>query len=583
MEGHGAIPYLGEIITILIAAGILVPLFNRIRISPVLGYLAVGFIFGPFGLTSVFTPSNDIVNYLTIDDPSEVAHLAEFGIVFLMFMIGLELSPQRLWAMRKMVFGLGALQVVLSIAAITGLSLLFLASDITTSLIIGAALGLSSTAIVMQILADRRLISTPIGRSSFSILLFQDIAVVPILIIIGLVALGAQGGVGAVIGLALGKAMLAIAVLLLIGHFLLRPVFRLAGSAKGAEPFMAVTFLTVILAAVFTEQAGLSMALGAFIGGLLLAETEYRHAIEVYIEPFKGLLLGLFFMSVGMGIDPKAIRIDAEWILLAVVALILIKASIIAVLARWFGLSRAAAVESGLLLSQGGEFAFVIVGAAMGAKLVTPSFAQFLLLVAGLSMVVTPFVAMLGRRLGDWIAKRETIVMLPDAPEDIPQMHHHVLIAGFGRVGRAVANILESEGISYLAIEANAELMNEHRAARLPVIYGDALNGSFLVHCHPELAQAALITMADTEISLKIIKSIRERWPELPIYTRARDLKAARKLQKAGSTMVVAETIEASFQLASSVLLGLGADEDVVNRRMELSRAYAINRIQEDE
>lgn len=582
MEVHG-IPFLGQILTVLIAAGVLVPLFNRLRISPVLGYLAAGFLVGPFGVIAWMETPPVWLSFLSITHVSDVAHLAEFGIVFLMFMIGLELSPQRLWAMRKLVFGLGALQVSCSIAALASACYFLLKMDMVTSLVIGGALALSSTAIVMQILADKHLVSTPMGRGAFSILLFQDIAVVPILIAIGLAGIGGEtGGVVEAVGLALVKAVVAILLLLLVGHFLLRPVFRLAGSAKGAEPFMAVTLLTVIAASAVTGEAGLSMALGAFVGGLLLAETEYRHAIEVYIEPFKGLLLGVFFMSVGMAIDPHLVRLDAQWIALSVLGVIAVKATIIAVLGRFFGMIRGDAVEAGFLLSQGGEFAFVIVGAATTAGLIGAEAAQFLLLVAGLSMVVTPLLSFVGQRLGQKLDARHLPTPAQDMAEEIPHMRNHVIIAGFGRVGKAVGMILEAEAVPYLAVEPNAQIVEDHHGTNLPVIYGNALNGNFLVHCHPESAQAVLITMADEQIAAHIIKNIRHHWPDLPIYTRARDLKAARKLKKAGSSVVVAETIEASMQLASSLLLGLGSEEEVVRRRMELTREYALNRIREE-
>lgn len=571
------IPYLREIIIILIAAGILVPLCMRMKMSPVLGYLFVGVLVGPFGIAAM-APS-EAIHYLTIDDAVDVSHLAELGIVFLMFMIGLELSPQRLWAMRKMVFGLGLLQVVVTLGLISVLVETVFGVGLLLSLVIGAALALSSTAVVMQILTDRHLIATPVGRSCFSILLFQDIAVVPILILIGLLGVGVSDGLGMALLWAMGKALLAILVLALAGYFLLRPVFRIAGSAKSAEPFMAVTLLTVIVAAAVTGMAGLSMALGAFLGGLMLAETEYRHAIEVYIEPFKGLLLGLFFMTVGMGVDLSVLRANALEVGAGVVGLIVLKTLLVSLLGMLFGLTRADAVKTGMLLGQAGEFAFVIIGAAMTAGLMPAPIGQFLLLVAGLSMAATPFIAILARSVGRWLAAPQG-VQVYDAPESIPEMHDHVLIAGFGRVGKAVASILAAEGVPYLALEANAEAIAEPRKSGLPVIYGDLLNEGFLRHCHPEKAQAVLVTMADTAVAMQIIKTLRQHWPDLAIYSRAQDLKSAQALRAAGGTVVVAETIEASLQLASSLLQGIGADEDVVSRRMALSREYAMNRIQ---
>lgn len=579
MEDMHTIPYLKEMMIILVSAGIIVPLFNRFKLSPVLGYLIVGFVVGPFGLGSLATQGN-MLNYLTIGNAKDVAVLAEFGIVFLMFMIGLELSPRRLWDMRRMVFGMGMLQVLLCSCVFGGLALLFFSKAIAAAVVIGTCMALSSTAIVMQILTDRRLIATPVGRASFSILLFQDIAVVPILILIGLLGAGASGGIGMTILLAVGKAAAAIVALFLIGHFLLRPVFRLAGSASGAEPFMAATLLTVIVAATVTGQAGLSMALGAFLGGLILAETEYRHAIEVYIEPFKGLLLGLFFMTVGMGIDPGIIRVDAIWIIVSVIGLITIKAAIIAGLGMLFGLTRGTAIEAGLLLGQAGEFAFVIIGTATLANLISEAFGQFLMVVTGMSMVVTPFVAMLARkiRLKLDVFKSD---LLPDAPEAIQEMQGHILIAGFGRVAKAVAAMLEAENIPYLAMETHADIIERERKLGQAIIYGDSARYDFMKHCHPERALAVVVTMGDVNVSSKIVENVRHHWPDLPIFTRARDLKAAKILRNSGSTVVVAETIEASLQLASSILRGIGSKEEIIQRRLELSREYAMNRINE--
>jgi monovalent cation:proton antiporter-2 (CPA2) family protein len=582
MEEFHAIPYLREIVIILAAAGILVPLFSRFKVSPVLGYLAVGFIVGPFGLGSLATAQDSWLSQVTIGNANDVAHLAEFGIVFLMFMIGLELSPARLWAMRRMVFGLGALQVVLCILAIGGISWAFFGKSIEASLVIGACLALSSTAIVMQILSDRHLTATPLGRSCFSILLFQDLAVVPILILVGLLGAGTSAGMGMVILLSLGKAIAAVAVLLIIGHYVLRPIFRLAGGSSNAEPFMAVTFLTVIVTAAITGVAGLSMALGAFLGGILLAETEYRHAIEVYIEPFKGLLLGLFFMTVGMGIDPGMIRLDVMWICISVVGLLALKALIISGLGLMFGLSRGVAIQTGLMLGQAGEFAFVILGTAIGLKLISEPFGQFLLVVTGISMILTPFMAMAGTKLGTWLDKDKAVTLIPDAPESIPQMQHHILLAGFGRVGRAIAQILDAEGIPYLALETDTEIITEQRQAGQSVIYGDASRKDMLKHFHPELASAIVVTMSDLTLAEHTVKNIRENWPNIPVFSRATDLKSAKQLNKAGSTTVVAETIEASLQLASTLLRGIGTNEDIVLRRLELSREYAMNRITED-
>jgi CPA2 family monovalent cation:H+ antiporter-2 len=566
-----------EIIVTLGIAGILVPLLSRLRISPVLGYLFAGFAVGPYELGAHQWP---LLSNLAIRDTSEVASIAEFGVVFMLFMVGLELSPRRLWDMRKTVFGLGFLQVTLCAAIIGAIAWSF-GNSRAGALILGLCLAQSSTAIVMQILLDRRKMGTPLGRAVFSVLLFQDLAAVPILILLGILGMGAAGGVGMAVLTALAKAAGVVVVIFAAGHFLLRPVFRIAGSAAGPEPFMAVTLLTVIVTATLTGMAGLSMALGAFLAGLLLAETEYRHAIEVYIEPFRGLLLGLFFMTVGMGINPALVAENIGWLCASVIGLILIKAAVVAPLARVSGLSWGMAIEAGLLLGQAGEFAFVIVSGAVALEILPSATGQFMLIMTSLSMVVTPGVSFLSRKIRLALDRHNSGIVVATA-KDIPDLHSHVIVAGVGRVGRAVTRVLEAEAIPYLSIDNNTSVVEEKRKLGKEVFYGDASRHDLLKLFNPQKAAAIVLTMEDAHAASRALETIKRYWPDVPIFARARDLRIARILHKAGAKDVVAETVETSLQLTGHLLRGLGVEESVIARRLDLERSQAVLGVTQD-
>ncbi len=578
---HGAapaLPYLREAMIFLVAAGIVVPLLHRWRVSPVLGYLLVGYLIGPFGL-GLYAGEWPWLAYLSIPEISGVQTLAELGVVFLLFVIGLELSLERLWALRRLVFGLGSLQVLVS-AVIIGLVAGLLGSAASAATLIGASLALSSTAIVMQLLAERRQLGTPLGRAAFSILLLQDLAVVPILFLVGV--LGAQQGNGVLLPLllALGKALLVMAAIFLVGRQLLRPLMRLVARTRSPEMFMAAILLIVIGSASLTAIAGLSMALGAFLAGLLLAETEFRHEIEVDIEPFKGLLLGLFFVSVGMGIDARVIVADLLAILAALLALITAKALIIYLLARAFGLSRALALETGLLLGQAGEFAFVVLGLASQMALLPAADIQFLLIVVGLSMLLTPGLAALARRWAEGMVRRRPEHGQPE-PVALDGIEGHVVIAGFGRVGQAMARVLDSERLSYVALDLDAEHVARARAELLPVFYGDASRLDMLRRAHLATARALVVTMDSAQAAEHIVRAVREFAPELPIYARARDRAHARRLLQQGATEVAPETIEASLQLAARVLVSTGFSADAAKQRIQIEREAELRRLRE--
>ena len=571
-----ALPHLREIMLFLVAAGIVVPLLARLRFNPVLGYLLVGFLIGPYGL-GLLTADLPWLSLLTITDLAGVQQLAELGVVFLLFVIGLELSMERLWALRRLVFGLGSAQVLLTAVLIALVALGFGASAEAATLL-GASFALSSTAIVMQLLTLRRQLGTPLGRTTFSILLLQDLAVVPILFLVGVLGIHDGVGIAGQLGLALAKAALVVALIYLVGRILLRPLMRMVAATRNPEMFMAAILLVAIGSALLTHAAGMSMALGAFLAGLLLAETEFRHQIEVDIEPFKGLLLGLFFVSVGMGIDGRVLLADPLHIVAAVIGLVLLKALVVAGLCRLFGMPGAVAIESGLLLGQAGEFAFVVLGMAGQLALLPPDSSQFMLIVASVSMLATPALALVARR---WSARMEQRVLARHAPEldELDELDSHLVIAGFGRVGQSMARILEAERLPYIALDLDAEEVARARARSQPVHYADASRLDTLRRAHIERARALVVTMDRVAAADHVVRAVREFAPSLPIYARARDGRHARRLLDHGASEVVPETVEAGLQLAARVLEGTGLPLDAVELRVQAERDAEIARL----
>lgn len=582
MDHNDAIPYFRELVVFLAAAGIVVPVFHRLRISPVLGFLAVGLVIGPYGL-ALFADSLPLLKYITIREIEGVRLIAEFGIMFLLFTIGLELSLERLWQLRRMVFGFGLCQMLVTAAVIAGIAVLF-GNTPHGAIVLGSCLALSSTAIVMQLLVETRRSATPLGRASFSILLLQDLAVVPILLLLGFLA-AAQAGADAEAQLLpqLGRTLLGAAVaiggIVLFGRYLIGPLYRLVGGAKSPELFMALTVLIVIAMAAATGAVGLSMALGAFLAGLLLSESEYRHAVEVSIEPFKGLLLGLFFLSVGMGIDLRVALSNAPWAILSVIGLFVVKGGVIGVLALLFRQGRSVAVEMALLLGQGGEFAFVVVSLAERLGLLPPDIAQFMLLVVSLSMLASPFVAQLGRRLGQRLQSRDAARLhgLGDGQQEA--LEGHVVICGYGRVGRNVSRILDAESIPWIALDNDAENVALHRQDGRPVHFGDASRSELLERLGAGHAQSLVVTLDDPMAASHLVTAARRSWASLPILARARDVYHADQLYRAGASQVVAEAVEASLQLGARALESTGLPDDAVRDRIERMRSAAIERI----
>ena len=573
MDAHGNFPFLKETILFLALSGVLMPLLSRLRINPVLGFLSVGVLLGPYGLASL-AGTWPVLSWFTFARPEDVEFLAELGVIFLMFMIGLEMSVERLWSMRRLVFGLGGLQVALSAAAVGALALWF-GNSIEAAVILGVVLAFSSTAIVMQLLIQRRELGTPLGQSTFAILLFQDLAVVPLLVLISI--LGASSGEGSfasLLGSAVVKGVLTVVLIYLIGRRVVRPLFHQIAVDKQPDTFTALTLLTTLGVAALTWYAGLSMALGALLAGLIIAETEFRHEVEITIEPFKGLLMGLFFMSVGMGIDLRALLAEPLWIPLSVVGLLAMKALIIFVLLRVFGLSWGRSAEGGLLLGQGGEFAFIVIGMALALGLLERQVGQFMLIVVGVSMLVAPVVARLGQSLGDNIDRRAA----PPAPEDmeVGELGGHVIIAGYGRVGQMVGQMLAEQGVAFVAIENDAQLIAHQRKAGVPLVFGDASRPELLRKLRIDQARAVVLTMDHTAAAIHAVQGIRRLMPMMRIIARARDEKHALLLREAGASVVVPETLESSLKLTGWVLETLGVPPDAAMRLLEQERERRI-------
>jgi CPA2 family monovalent cation:H+ antiporter-2 len=580
MESPAGLPQLREALIFFGCAGLVIPLLQRLRVSPVLGFLVVGTLIGPFGL-GLLVEEHPWLRYVVISDIEGVRSLAQLGVILLLFIIGLELSVERLVAMHRMVFGAGLLQVAISALIIGGVAAGF-GNALAASIVLGLSLSLSSTAVVVQLLVERRELATPLGRASFAVLLFQDLAVVPLLLLVSILGAGAGAELAQRMGFALLKALLAVGAIVLIGRSVLRPLFRRVAALRQPEAFMALTLLLVIGTALTTASAGLSMALGAFLAGLIVAETEYRHEVEVNIEPFKGLLMGLFFLSVGMATDLRVLQQDPAWIVASVAGLFLIKAAVVAPILRAFGLSLGAAAHAGLLLGGGGEFAFIAVTAAMTAGLLEREVAQFMLIVVGFSLLATPLAAQLGRFAGRHLDRVLGLPAAAAAAEIPPAMEGHVIIAGFGRVGQLLARVLDANQVPFLALDTDAELVERLRRARLPVYFGDASRGEILDKAGAERAAAVVITLDQTDAARRAAHAVRRHFPEVPLVARARDEAHAALLRQAGARGVVPETLEAGLQLSGHVLEALGippeARDEIIDRQRELELAGQAGR-----
>lgn len=551
-----------DLVLFLATAGIVAPIFKRLKINPILGYLLAGVILGPFGLGR-FIQAAPWLDYVTVDSPAEIAQLAEFGVVFLLFMIGLELSWERLRLMRKLVFGLGAAQVI-GCALVLGAGAMLLGQPLAAALTIGAALTLSSTAIAVPVLAERRRLHSEAGRATFSVLLFQDLAVAPILITLTILGRG-NGAFRMTDLLSLAPAAVGLGAIVLVGRLALRPMLKSVAKAKSEEMFMAACLLVIIGAGLVSQISGLSMALGAFVAGILLAETEYRHEVEVKIEPFKGLLLSLFFVSLGIRLDLSLLAAKPMVILATAVGLLVVKAAVVFGIGLLMGLGRKAAIEAALILAAGGEFAFVLLDNAMGARVVSPAIGQAVLVSATLTMFLIPGLAALGGRLG----RKGGPTLVSEAPVGEPdrvgpEPAGQVLVVGYGRVGKLVGDMLRRHDLPWIAIERDARLVDQGRREGRGIYYGDASRVELLERCGLATARAVVVTMDAPEAAEAVVAAARSARPDLTIVARARDARHAARLYELGATDAVPETIEASLQLSEAVLVEIGVPMGLV-------------------
>jgi CPA2 family monovalent cation:H+ antiporter-2 len=530
--------YMQEVIVVLLAAVFSVALFQRFGLGAVLGYLVAGAVIGPSGLALV-------------TDLDTINALGELGVVFLLFTIGLELPFDRIRVMQGRTFVLGAAQVLLTGIAICGIALLMGVQPLT-AVIIGGGLALSSTAIVIRLLVDGGDLTSRFGRTCFAILIVQDLMVALFLVLV--LALGeTDTSLGFALGGAVLKAVVAVMAILGIGRIVMRHIFMQVAAVRDPDVFVAMSLVVVLATGLMTKMAGLSMAFGAFLAGMLLAETHYRHQVAADIQPFRGLLLGLFFMSVGMSVDAQLTVDNAGLIALFAVGLVVLKAGLLAGLGVALGVRLAQAVHLGILLSQGGEFAFVLLGAAFAAGAILEVEAEILVVVVAITMMATPLLAMLGRVLEQRIERR-TVAEIETSADDAEALSDHVIIAGFGRVGTAVAGQLRKSGTEYIAVDLDPHRINEARGRGLPVYYGDATRPEILEAVHVERARAFVVALDEPEKALRLVSMIRYIFPDLRVYARARDDKHATELARAGAHTVVPELVATGVKLAGSIV-----------------------------
>jgi CPA2 family monovalent cation:H+ antiporter-2 len=542
-----------EALLFLATAGVIAPLFYRLRVSPVLGYLLAGVVLGPYGLGALAQKA-PWLSALAIKVES-IDKLAAFGVVALLFTMGLELSFERLRLMRRLVFGLGLAQVVVT-TLVLGAIAWALGLPPPSAATVGAALAMSSTAIVIPVLIEEKRVGAPVGRASFAVLLFQDLAVAPLLVMTSAVSAGGERGLGWALVGTLVPAALALAALIVFGRIALRPFFHFVAETKSPEFFMAACLLVVLGDGLAAAASRLSMALGAFVAGLLLAETEYRREIEVTIEPFKGLLLGLYFVSVGAEINPALIIARPGLILGLAAALIVVKGLILMALALAFRLPARVGAEMAMLLGPGGEFGFVMIGAALAGGLIDRSLSTTLVTAVAISMVAIPALARLGARFGTQRRPH------PEAqPEETPPAsgeETRVIIVGYGRVGALIGDMLDMHDVPFIAVDSNARLVARARTAGKSVYYGDASRPDYLRRCGLETARAVVVTMDSPRANEAVAATTRALRQNVTLVARARDAAHARALYELGVTDAVPETIEASLQLSEAVLVDIG-------------------------
>lgn len=543
LDNHG----FSDALVVLGAAGLVIPAFARFRISPVIGFILVGALVGPAGLGSL-VPQAPWLYYLTISDPESIAPFAEFGIVLLLFSIGLELSFKRLWNLRRLVFGTGAAELLGS-ALLIGVALHWLGQSWGGSAGLGLALALSSTALVLPLVGT----TSPVGRGAFAMLLFEDLALVPIIFALGAMAptASAEGWAG-IAGVAL-RGGLTVVAMYVGGRLVLPRLFAQAARTKSPELFLAASLLVVIIASVATTAAGLSPIVGALLAGLLIAETEYHTEVEVMTAPFKGLALGVFLITVGMSLDLSLILANWAALLAAVVGVVAVKAVVTYLLLRVAQARPGVAAETGLLMGSPSETTLIVLATAAQAQLIQASTANFWQTVTAIGLTITPLLAQLGSAVSRRLEGRAPV---PDTIDHADGMR--AVVFGFGRVGRLVADMLARHDQPYVAVEADIDAVAAARDAGYPIIFGDVSRTEMIERLDLSRARALILTMDEPVLTVRVARRVRAAFPDLPIIARARDTIHAAELYKAGVTDAVPETLESSLQLSEAVLVDLG-------------------------
>ena len=535
-----------DALVILGAAGLVIPAFARFRVSPVIGFILVGILVGPAGLGTL-VGQFPWLYYVTISDPHSIEPFAEFGIILLLFSIGLELSLKRLWAMRQLVFGLGASELLGS-AAILAVALHILGQAWGGSIGLGLALALSSTALVLPLVGT----ASRVGRPAFAMLLFEDLALVPIIFALGAMAPTAGDG-WAGIGTVALRGAIAVAILFAAGRFVLPRLFAQAARTKSPELFLAASLLVVIVASLITTAAGLSPIVGALLAGVLIAETEYAREVEVMTEPFKGLALGVFLLTVGMQLDVELVLANWPALLAAIVGVMAVKAVVTTALLKIGGTRTGTAAEAGILMSSPSETTLIVLGVATQAGLILAPTAAFWTTVTAIGLTITPLLAKAGQGIARRIDRGERLAD-PEVDADRPG----TVIIGFGRVGRMVADMLKVHGKPFVAVDADIDAVNAARAEGYPVIFGDVARNELVDRLRLGHADALILTMDDPVLSVSMARRVRAWVPALPIIARARDSAHAAELYQAGVTDAVPETLESSLQLSEAVLVDIG-------------------------
>ncbi|OJY63691.1 MAG: sodium:proton exchanger [Sphingobium sp. 66-54] len=537
-----------DALVILGAAGLVIPAFARLRISPVIGFILVGMLVGPFGLGQYVGDYPALV-YVTISNASAVSSFAEFGIVLLLFSIGLELSFRRLWAMRAFVFGIGAAELMGS-AAVIGAGFLLLGDSWYAAIGLGLALALSSTALVLPIAGTK----SAVGRAAFSMLLFEDLALVPIVFALGAMAPNVENDSWENLAAILALGAATVIAMLVAGRYLLPRLFAQAARAKSPEVFLAASLLVVMVSSLVTAAVGLSPIVGALVAGLLIAETDYHGEVESMTEPFKGLALGVFLLAVGMGIDPRAVAEQWATLLLATTAIIIGKTLVTTLLLRLAGARRGVALETSMLMASPSETTLIVLSTAVTARLINANTAAFWQMATAIGLTITPILA----RVGHDIARRIELRAGDGEPEEAAADRGGAVILGFGRIGRIVADLLRTHEQSYVAVESDIDLVNDARRKGYTVLFGDVARHETLDRLRLGHARALIITMDDPVLALRITRRVRGWAPSLPIIVRARDTDHAAELYRAGASAAVPETLESSLYLAETALVDLG-------------------------